>query len=70
MLIEEIIEFELMKPGLRDHKCTVTPKTGYFHGKGKTKISTATLRVIYKLYTKNIAVGNVPCFPRPEPSYF
>ena len=40
MLIEQSIEFELREPGPREHTNTVTPKTGYFHG--KTKISKAT----------------------------
>ena len=47
MLFEQIIEFDLRGPGLCNPICTVTPKTGYFHG--KTKMSKATLRVICNL---------------------
>ena len=47
MLIEQIIEFELRGPGPPGHNRTVTPTTGYFHG--KTKISKSTFRVTYNL---------------------
>ena len=45
-----IIDFEFTETGASDHTCTVTPKTGYFHG--KTKISKTTLRVIYNSLLK------------------
>ena len=43
MLIEQITEFELKKPGLPGG--TGTPTTGYFYD--KTKISKKNLRVDY-----------------------
>ena len=48
MLIEQIIEFELGRPGIPGR--TYTPTTGYFHD--KTKISQENLRVNYYLLLK------------------
>ena len=45
MLIEQIIEFKLRRPGPLNRTCT--PTTGYFHV--KTKISKENLRVDYLL---------------------
>ena len=50
MFIEQIIQFELKGPGTPDHTCTVTPKTDYVYR--KTKISKATLRVIFESHLK------------------
>ena len=47
MLIEQIVEFELRRPGPPGHTCRPTPITGYFHD--KTKISVEDLRVDYYL---------------------
>ena len=61
MLTEQIIEFELKRPGPRHHTCTVTPKTVrlcclffclFFFFHAKTKIFKPTLRVIYNLPLK------------------
>ena len=48
MLIEQIIEHQLMGPGLPGQTCT--PITGYFHD--KTKTSKENLRVDYYLLLK------------------
>ena len=52
MLIKQIIEFKLKRPGPPGRTCT--PITGYFHD--KTKISTENLWMDY-YYCKNIAEG-------------
>ena len=48
MLIEQIIELQLRRPGSLDQTCT--PIIGYFHD--KTKASKANLRVDYYLLLK------------------
>ena len=64
MFIEQIIEFELRYPDPPSPTCS--PKTGYSYE--KTKISKENLRLNYYLLLKNIAEGDVPCFPSSGPS--
>ena len=69
MLIEQIIELELRRPGPLCRTCIIvqfTPKIGYFHDGIKT--SMANLQI--KSFTaKNITESNAPCFYPLVPSH-
>ena len=68
MLIEQIIEFELRGPEPPGRICSLLLKTGYFHD--KTKMLKANLQTSELVFAaKNIAEGNVPCYPTPRPSH-
>ena len=59
MLIEQIIEFKLKRPGPFDRTCT--PKTDYFHD--KTKIFNANLRMNYYSLLKMLQKALYFAFP-------
>ena len=64
MLIEQIVEFQLRRPGL--HGLTCTSISGYFYD--KTKISKENLGVGFHLLL-NVARDNAPYFPLSGPNH-